>query len=76
MGARDLIDGNSCERTWYSTPGVLPKVEMPNRDGWAPLPEWEPGTPRLPGYSFSRCAGGHRQDGAPVTRALAVDVGD
>ncbi len=27
----------------------LPMVEMPNRDNWAPLPDWEPGTPRLPG---------------------------
>ena len=30
----------------------LPKVEMPNRDGWEPLPEWKPGTPRLPGYPY------------------------
>ena len=28
----------------------LPKVEMPNRDAWAPLPDWKPGMPRLPGY--------------------------
>jgi len=28
----------------------LPQVEMPNRDAWAPLPDWEPGKPRLPGY--------------------------
>ncbi len=28
----------------------LPKVEMPNRDGWAPLPDWKPGMPRLQGY--------------------------
>ena len=28
----------------------LPMVEMPNRDNWAPLPDWKPGTPRLPGY--------------------------
>ena len=28
----------------------LPKVEMPNRDNWAPLPDWQPGMPRLPGY--------------------------
>tara|TARA_B100001971_G_scaffold172159_1_gene164713 strand:+ start:117 stop:389 length:273 start_codon:yes stop_codon:yes gene_type:complete len=29
----------------------LPLVEMPNVDNWAPLPDWEPGTPRLPGYA-------------------------
>ena len=28
----------------------LPKVKMPNREGFAPLPEWKHGTPRLPGY--------------------------
>ena len=28
----------------------LPKVEMPNRDAWAPLPEWTRGMQRLPGY--------------------------
>ena len=28
----------------------LPKVKMPNRDGFAPLPEWKHGTPRLQGY--------------------------
>jgi len=28
----------------------LPQIEMPNRDAWAPLPDWEPGKPRLPGY--------------------------
>ena len=30
----------------------LPKVEMPNRDGFAPLPDWKPGTPRLQGYPY------------------------
>lgn len=30
----------------------LPKVEMPNRDAWAPLPEWKPGTRRLHGYPY------------------------
>jgi len=30
----------------------LPKVEMPNRDAWAPLPNWKPGMPRLPGYPY------------------------
>ena len=30
----------------------LPKVEMPNRDTWAPLPDWKPGMPRLPGYPY------------------------
>ena len=29
----------------------LPMVEMPNRDNWAPLPDWKPATPRLPGYA-------------------------
>ena len=24
----------------------LPKIKMPNRDGYAPLPEWKHGTPR------------------------------
>ena len=28
----------------------LPKVKMPNRDGFALPPEWKPGTPRLQGY--------------------------
>lgn len=28
----------------------LPKVKMPNRDGFANLPEWKHGTPRLQGY--------------------------
>jgi cytochrome c len=28
----------------------LPMVQMPNRDNWAPLPDWKPGMPRLPGY--------------------------
>lgn len=30
----------------------LPMVEMPNVDNWAPLPDWEPGMPRLPGYPY------------------------
>jgi mono/diheme cytochrome c family protein len=30
----------------------LPMVEMPNVDNWAPLPDWKPGTPRLPGYPY------------------------
>ena len=30
----------------------LPMVEMPNRDAWAPLPDWKPGMPRLPGYPY------------------------
>ncbi len=30
----------------------LPKVAMPNRDGFAPLPDWKPGTPRLQGYPY------------------------
>jgi cytochrome c len=29
----------------------LPRVEMPNRDNWAPIPEYKPG-PRLPGYPY------------------------
>jgi cytochrome c len=28
----------------------LPKIEMPNRDAWAELPDWKPGMPRLQGY--------------------------
>ena len=28
----------------------LPKVQMPNREGFAPLPDWEPGMPRLRGF--------------------------
>ena len=28
----------------------LPKVKMPNRDGFSPPPEWKHGTPRLQGY--------------------------
>jgi len=30
----------------------LPKVKMPNRDAFAPLPEWKPGMPRLQGYPY------------------------
>ena len=31
----------------------LPKIEMPNRNGWAPMPEdWKPGMPRLQGYPY------------------------
>jgi len=30
--------------------GSLPKVKMPNRDGFALPPEWKPGMPRLQGY--------------------------
>ncbi len=30
----------------------LPRVEMPNVDAWAPLPDWQPGMPRLPGYPY------------------------
>ncbi len=29
----------------------LPMVQMPNRDNWAHLPDWQPGMPRLPGYA-------------------------
>ena len=28
----------------------LPKIEMPNRDAFARVPDWQPGMPRLPGY--------------------------
>jgi cytochrome c len=28
----------------------LPRVQMPMRDGWAPLPDWQPDQPRWPGY--------------------------
>jgi cytochrome c len=31
---------------------TLPAVQMPNRDAWAPLPDWQPNTPRLPGYPY------------------------
>jgi cytochrome c len=31
---------------------TLPAVQMPNRENWAPLPDWAPGTPRLPGYPY------------------------
>ena len=30
----------------------LPKVKMPNRDAWAPLPNWKPGMQRLEGYPY------------------------
>ena len=30
----------------------LPQVEMPNREAFAPLPDWKPGMPRLPGYPY------------------------
>jgi len=28
----------------------LPAIEMPNRDAFARVPDWQPSTPRLPGY--------------------------
>jgi len=28
----------------------LPKIQMPNRDAFARVPDWQPGQPRLPGY--------------------------
>jgi S-disulfanyl-L-cysteine oxidoreductase SoxD len=31
---------------------TLPKVQMPIREGWAPLPDWKPGTERLQGYPY------------------------
>jgi cytochrome c len=31
---------------------TLPAVHMPNRDNWAPLPDWQPGQPRLPDYPY------------------------
>lgn len=30
----------------------LPQIEMPNRDAWAELPDWQPGKPRLEGYPY------------------------
>lgn len=30
----------------------LPKIEMPNRDTWVQVPDWEPGQPRLQGYPY------------------------
>ena len=30
----------------------LPKVKMPMRDAFAPIPEWKPRTPRLQGYPY------------------------
>jgi cytochrome c len=30
----------------------LPEVNMPNRDAFAPLPEWKTGMPRLEGYPY------------------------
>jgi len=29
---------------------TLPKVNMPNRNGFADLPQWKHGVPRLQGY--------------------------
>ena len=37
----DVIDAQS-----------LPNVQMPNRDGFAPLPDWQPGQPRVQGYPY------------------------
>lgn len=31
---------------------TLPLVKMPNADTWAPLPDWQPGQPRWPGYPY------------------------
>lgn len=41
IGEDDVMDRES-----------LPLVEMPNRDAWAELPDWEPGQPRWPGYPY------------------------
>ena len=41
IGENDVMDART-----------LPAVQMPNRDNWAPLPDWEPGTPRWPGYPY------------------------
>ena len=30
----------------------LPKIEMPNRDAFARVPDWKSGTPRLKGYPY------------------------
>ena len=30
----------------------LPKIQMPNRDNWAQVPDWFPGQPRLEGYPY------------------------
>ena len=30
----------------------LPEVQMPNRDEFAPLPDWKPRAPRAPGYPY------------------------
>ena len=30
----------------------LPKIEMPNRENWAQVPDWFPGQPRLEGYPY------------------------
>jgi cytochrome c len=30
----------------------LPQIEMPNRDTFARVPDWEPGMPRLLGYPY------------------------
>jgi cytochrome c len=30
----------------------LPAIQMPNRDAWAPLPDWQPAQPRWPGYPY------------------------
>jgi S-disulfanyl-L-cysteine oxidoreductase SoxD len=31
---------------------TLPKVQMPIREGWAPLPDWKPAMQRLDGYPY------------------------
>ena len=31
---------------------TLPKVKMPNREAWAPLPDWKRGMQRLEGYPY------------------------
>jgi len=43
----------------------LPKVKMPIGDDYARLPDWKPGTPRLPGYPFSRWG-----DVAPLSQVV------
>ena len=41
IGENEVMDAQS-----------LPAVQMPNRDTWAPLPDYQPGQGRLPGYPY------------------------
>ncbi len=47
-----LFKNGVIEETDVMDAQSLPLVQMPNRDGWAPLPDWSHGMQRLEGYPY------------------------